>query len=135
VTTRRARCRTPHVPECFEHGAERSTVRREPIPHAKCWFVPHRACHEAVRFELPQVLAQHLNGDAGHGSVKLAESTRAFAESAADHWLPPTVNDADRGVDGTTIAFDMAFTASAHVCPPAGQGTSKCLIVAPRGQT
>jgi len=77
--------------------------------------MPHGSVHDAVSFELPQVLPQHLDGHSRHASPKFAKSKAAFAEAAKDHWFPATFDHPDRRVNGTLIAFDVAGTRFAHV--------------------
>jgi hypothetical protein len=77
--------------------------------------MPHGSVHDAVSFELPQVLPQYLDGHSRHASPKFAKSKAAFAEATKDHWFPATFDDADRRVNGTLIAFHMACAGFAHV--------------------
>jgi len=78
-------------------------------------LVPLRSGHDAVNFELPQVLPQHLDRHSRHGSPKFAQSEGAIAEAAENHWFPATLNHSDRRVNGTLVAFDMTFSLFAHV--------------------
>src|ERR1700674_587124 len=103
----------PH-PQCFKYRAECAAVRRELILHAKRRFLTHGPCHDAVSFELTQVFAQHFDRHSGHQSSKLAKSTCSFPETAKDHWFPSTLDHADRRVNGTLIAFDIACILFAH---------------------
>src|SRR5271168_5483410 len=68
-----------------------------------------------MSFELPQLLAEHLDGYSWHGPPKLAKAENAFAEASNDHWLPSALNHPDGGVHRTLLAFGVAWTWFAHV--------------------
>jgi predicted enzyme related to lactoylglutathione lyase len=104
-------------------------VRCQPISHSQHRSLLYRPCHQAFGFELPQVLPEHLDCYSWHGAPKVAKSEGAIAEAANNHWLPATLNYANRSVNGTLVSFDVACTAFVHVQYPSEQGTLKCLLV------
>jgi hypothetical protein len=104
-------------------------VRCQPISHSQHRSLLYRPCHQAFGFELPQMLPEHLDCYSWHGAPKVAKSEGAIAEAANNHWLPATLNYANRSVNGTLVSFDVACTAFVHVQYPSEQGTLKCLLV------
>jgi hypothetical protein len=75
-------------------------------------------CHDAIRFELPQVLPEYLDSYSWNGPPKLAKSESATAKAAKNHRLPATFNHLYRRVNGTPVSFDVACTLFAHVACP-----------------
>jgi hypothetical protein len=64
--------------------------------------------YDAVRMELPQMLAQNLAGHSRHASAQIAEAFWFFAEPAKDHGFPAAFNYMDCTVDRTAAALDVA---------------------------
>ena|ERR1700691_1452027 len=102
-------------PQRFEHRAESAAVRRQLIAHSERRSRLYRPCHDAFRFELPQVLPEHFDCYTWHGSPKLAKSESAITEAANNHWHPATINYPDCRVNGTPVPHDIDCTVFAHV--------------------
>jgi predicted enzyme related to lactoylglutathione lyase len=104
-------------------------VRPQPIAHSQHRSLLYRSCPQTFSFELPQVLPEHLDCYSWHGAPKATKSEGATAEAANNHWLPATLNYANRSVNGTLVTFDIACTAFVHVPYPSEHRTLKCLLV------
>jgi predicted enzyme related to lactoylglutathione lyase len=108
-------------------------VRRQPISHSQRRSMLYRPCHDAMGFELPQLLAEHLDGYSWHGPPKLAESENAFAEAPKDHWLPSALNHPYGSVHRTSLAFGIARCLFAHNhSQPAGYFKVPPCVTTPR---
>jgi predicted enzyme related to lactoylglutathione lyase len=105
--------RTPR-PQRFKDGAESLAVGRYLIRHLKRWFLPHGSGYQPLTFQFAQLLPQNFDRHSGHSPSKSPKPEGALTEAAKNHRLPPTLNHADRRIERTVIAFNVARLVLSH---------------------
>jgi len=100
------------APQRVEDGSQGAAVRRQAEQDTRMCRPERAAGHEIVGLHLTELLAENLGGDARHRAAELAESVRTIGEPLKEHRLPPSLDDADGGVERTRSA--LAVTVSPH---------------------
>ena len=78
-----------------------ATETRERVFHFGRDLAIDLARHDAVAFELAQVLREDLARDAGDEPLQFAKAPHAALEAPQDQWLPFSADHRQRGFDRT----------------------------------
>jgi hypothetical protein len=100
------------APQRVENGSQGATVRGQAVQNTRMCRPERAAGHEIVGLHLTELLTKNFGGDARHRTAELSESVRTIEEPLKEHWLPPSLDDADGCVEWTRSA--LAATVSPH---------------------
>src|ERR1700736_2237918 len=93
-----------------DHGfGQAPAERRQGIVHAWRDFLVVGPRNDSVRFQLLELLDQHLVTHAAHASFELAIALRAVAQEVQDQRLPLSADHSERGVEAASERGDFCF--------------------------
>ena len=80
-----------------QRGPQRSTKRRQAVVHVPVRVTDHNPMHQAIAFELAQLLAEHFVSDTRHRSLQIVEPPwPAASQQPEDQRFPLAADDVDR---------------------------------------
>jgi hypothetical protein len=109
-----------------QRGPKRGAKRCEAVVHVPVRVTDHAPGHQAIAFELTQVLGEHFVSDVGHCSLEIVEAARAAAsERPEDQRFPFAADDVDRQLHWASVCVRSS---RGHCSFPSGaKRTERCV--------
>jgi hypothetical protein len=87
-----------------QRGPKRGAKCGEAVVHVPVSVTDHAPGHQAIAFELTQVLGEHLVSDVGHCSLEIVEAAgSAASERPEDQRFPFAADDIDRELHRASV--------------------------------
>jgi hypothetical protein len=115
-------------PRCHlvQRGPKRGAKRCEAVVHVSVGVTDHAPGHQAIAFELAQVLGEYFVSDVGHCSLEIVEAAGpAISERPEDQRFPFAADDVERQLHRASVCV---LSSRRHCNVPSGaKRTERCV--------